>query len=110
MVVVHSNGRECVGRLEVREMGRLRDGGMGSAGEIKKDISSPLPCRTTSKFTNDNYFRLIRFINGSNLVIFGLISVRLSLEVCRDRSIIFHLTSERKWVVVHSNGREFVGR
>ncbi|NES71524.1 MAG: hypothetical protein F6K24_43155 [Okeania sp. SIO2D1] len=28
-------------------MGGWGDGGMGSAGEIKKDISSPLPCRTT---------------------------------------------------------------
>ncbi len=28
-------------------MGRWGDGGMGSVGEIKKYISSPLPCRTT---------------------------------------------------------------
>ncbi|NEQ72886.1 MAG: hypothetical protein F6K23_07260 [Okeania sp. SIO2C9] len=33
------------------ECGRWGDGGMGSAGEIKKDISSPLPCRTTLIFS-----------------------------------------------------------
>ncbi|WP_287525184.1 hypothetical protein [Okeania sp. SIO2C2] len=33
-------------RLE-KLMGRWGDGGMGSVGEIKKYISSPLPCRTT---------------------------------------------------------------
>ncbi|NEQ74341.1 MAG: hypothetical protein F6K23_15620 [Okeania sp. SIO2C9] len=48
-MVVHSNGRECVGRWGDGEMGRWGDGGMGSAGEIKKDISSSLPCRTTKK-------------------------------------------------------------
>ncbi|NEO58350.1 MAG: hypothetical protein F6K54_38070 [Okeania sp. SIO3B5] len=36
-----------MGRLGDWEMGRWGDGGIGSVGEIKKYISSPLPCRTT---------------------------------------------------------------
>ncbi|NET44801.1 hypothetical protein [Okeania sp. SIO2B3] len=52
--------KEATGVWGVWEMGRWRptrgprpwrgmwgDGGMGSVGEIKKYISSPLPCRTT---------------------------------------------------------------
>ncbi len=33
-------------------MGRWGDGEMGSVEEIKKYISSPLPCRTTKIYTN----------------------------------------------------------
>ncbi|NEQ73712.1 MAG: hypothetical protein F6K23_12025 [Okeania sp. SIO2C9] len=42
-------------------MGRWGDGGMGSAGEIKKDISSPLPCRTTESF-------LLALLSGRNII------------------------------------------
>ncbi|NEQ72469.1 MAG: hypothetical protein F6K23_04905 [Okeania sp. SIO2C9] len=39
-----------MGRWGDGEMGRWGDGGMGSVGEIKKYISSPLPCRTTHNY------------------------------------------------------------
>ncbi len=55
-MMVHSNGIGSVGG--VGSVGRWGDGEcgrwgvweMGSVGEIKKYISSPLPCRTTQKF------------------------------------------------------------
>ncbi len=43
-MVVYSNGKGSTGSV-----GRWGDGEMGSVGEIKKYISSPLPCRTTHK-------------------------------------------------------------
>ncbi|NES68269.1 MAG: hypothetical protein F6K24_25050 [Okeania sp. SIO2D1] len=74
-MVVHSNGRECVGsagdgemgRWGDGEMGRWGDGGMGSAGEIKKDISSPLPCRTTD-YTKEKYQLDRTYIRGISRV------------------------------------------
>ncbi|NEP89274.1 MULTISPECIES: hypothetical protein [Okeania] len=54
LVVVHSNGRECVGRWGPTpnpdrggEFGEM--GGMGSMGEIKKYISSPKPMQDYQK-------------------------------------------------------------
>ncbi|MGD1704366.1 hypothetical protein [Dapis sp. BLCC M229] len=41
-----------IGRLGDWGIGRWGDGEMGRWGEIKKYISSPLPCRTTEKISS----------------------------------------------------------
>ncbi|NEQ75956.1 MAG: hypothetical protein F6K23_24725 [Okeania sp. SIO2C9] len=45
-----------------RECGRWGDGEMGGWGvreKLNKDISSPLPCRTTRKCKSSSFFQLV---------------------------------------------------
>ncbi|NET28459.1 hypothetical protein [Okeania sp. SIO1I7] len=65
MTVLESVGDGEMGRRGDGEMGRWGDGEMGSVGEIKKYISSPLPCRTTKIFTLSKVYLLHLITAGS---------------------------------------------